>query len=374
MVHILLSNFRHSALHFSIPSGVAQLSLGTDSNEGSFAAPSPGLASVYVISSTADSLCKTPFPTTTPAPQGSAIPAAHTILLVEDSATQRRLVNHLLQECGNWNIVHAADGLAALEQMERSIPSVVLTDIFMPRMDGLGLVEEIRARFPQVPVVLMTGQGSEQIAVDALKAGAADYVPKRILTEALAGILDRVLENAQAEISKLKLFSGMTGRVTRFELDNDPALVSTLVAGFRADLRVLGVCDQNGATRTGIALEEALLNAIYHGNLEVSSELRCEGDELFHRVAKERCEQEPYRHRRVHVSARMTRKKATFVIADQGPGFDVSQLPDPTDPANLDKPCGRGLLLMRMFMDEVRHNTAGNQITLVKYRTAPEQG
>jgi CheY-like chemotaxis protein/anti-sigma regulatory factor (Ser/Thr protein kinase) len=326
-----------------------------------------------VFAPSTDALCTTPLPTTTPAPKGGVLLTVPTILLVEDSATQRRLVNHLLQECGNWNIVQAADGLAALEQMERSIPSIVLTDIFMPRMDGLGLVEEIRARFPQVPVVLMTGQGSEQIAVDALKAGAADYVPKRILNEALAGILDRVLENTQAEISKHRLLSGMTGRVTRFALDNDPTLVSTLIAGFRADLLVLGVCDQNGATRTGIALEEALLNAIYHGNLEVSSELRCDGDEPFHRLAQERREQEPYQKRRVHVSARMTRQKATFVIADQGPGFDVSQLPDPTDPANLDKPSGRGLLLMRMFMDEVRHNSTGNQITLVKHRTTPEQ-
>jgi CheY-like chemotaxis protein len=321
-----------------------------------------------VFAQTTDQLCTTPLPIATLPHQAGVSSATPTILLVEDSATQRRLVHYLLQECGNWNIVQAADGLAALEMMERSLPSVVLTDVFMPRMDGLGLVEEIRARFPQVPVVLMTGQGSEQMAVDALKAGAADYVPKSVMSEALASILDRVLENAREEISKFRLLSGMTGRVTRFALENDPSLVNALIAGFRTDLLVLGVCDQNGATRTGIALEEALLNAIYHGNLEVSSDLRLDGDEPFHRMARERREQEPYRDRRVHVSARMTRQKATFVIADQGPGFDISQLPDPTDPANLDRPSGRGLLLMRMFMDEVRYNTAGNQITLVKLR------
>jgi anti-sigma regulatory factor (Ser/Thr protein kinase) len=156
-------------------------------------------------------------------------------------------------------------------------------------------------------------------------------------------------------------------------LDNDPSLVSTLIAGFRDDLMVLGVCDQNGATRVGIALEEALLNAIYHGNLEVSSELRSDGDEPFHKLARERREQEPYRNRRVQVSARMNRRKATFVITDQGPGFDVSNLPDPTDPDNLDKPSGRGLLLIKMFMDEVRYNAVGNQITLVKQANITKQ-
>jgi CheY-like chemotaxis protein/anti-sigma regulatory factor (Ser/Thr protein kinase) len=295
--------------------------------------------------------------------------SAPTILLVEDSATQRRLVNYLLEESGDWNIVQAADGQAALEQMGRTLPDVVLTDLYMPRLDGLGLVEEIRVRFPQVPVVLMTGQGNEQVAVDALKAGAADYVPKRILSASLNSVLERVLENTQFESSKLRLASGMTGRITRYVLENDPALVSTMIAGFRAELLALGVCNQNDATRSGIALEEALLNAIYHGNLEVSSDLRREGDELFHRVARERRNRDPYRQRRVRISARINRRKATFVIADQGPGFDIAKLPDPTDPANLDKPSGRGLLLMRMFMDEVRHNSAGNQITLVKYRS-----
>jgi CheY-like chemotaxis protein len=96
------------------------------------------------------------------------------VLLVEDSPTQRRLVHGVLQEAGNWDIVSAADGIEALELIADSPPSVVLTDLYMPRMDGLQLVEQVRARHPQVPVVLMTGLGSEDIAVKALRAGAAD--------------------------------------------------------------------------------------------------------------------------------------------------------------------------------------------------------
>ena len=64
----------------------------------------------------------------------------------------------------------------------------------------------------------------------------------------------------------------------------------------------------------------------------------------------------------------MDRTQATFVIRDDGPGFDLNSLPDPTDPENLLKPSGRGLLLIRTFMDEVSHNSTGNQITLVRRR------
>ena len=61
-----------------------------------------------------------------------------------------------------------------------------------------------------------------------------------------------------------------------------------------------------------------------------------------------------------------SRSSVEFVIRDEGPGFDLSGLPDPTDPENLAKVSGRGLLLINAFMDEVRHNDQGNEITMVK--------
>jgi anti-sigma regulatory factor (Ser/Thr protein kinase) len=66
----------------------------------------------------------------------------------------------------------------------------------------------------------------------------------------------------------------------------------------------------------------------------------------------------------------VSRYKATFVIADQGSGFDASQLPNPSDPIVLERPSGRGILLMRTFMDEVHYNSTGNLVTLVKHRKA----
>jgi hypothetical protein len=59
------------------------------------------------------------------------------------------------------------------------------------------------------------------------------------------------------------------------------------------------------------------------------------------------------------------------VIADEGPGFDTRSIPDPTDPENFLRPSGRGLLLIRTFMQETYHNEAGNEITLVKRGREP---
>ena len=66
----------------------------------------------------------------------------------------------------------------------------------------------------------------------------------------------------------------------------------------------------------------------------------------------------------------MSSGAASFIIRDEGPGFDPSKLPDPTDARNLGKPSGRGLLLIRTFMDEVGYNPSGNEIRLIKRRTA----
>jgi anti-sigma regulatory factor (Ser/Thr protein kinase) len=217
----------------------------------------------------------------------------------------------------------------------------------------------------------MTGSGSERVAVRALKAGAADYVPKRALAHDLPPVLDRVLAVRQAEHRRFRVLAGMTRRNSQFVLENDPSLVPPLVALFREDLIEIGLCDLHGATRAGIALEEALLNAVYHGNLEVSSDLRLNGDDSFVRLAQERRAQAPYRDRRVRVTARISPARATFVIADEGPGFDASALPDPTAPDCIDRPCGRGVLLMRTFMDGVRYNAAGNRVTLIKTRDRP---
>ena len=69
------------------------------------------------------------------------------------------------------------------------------------------------------------------------------------------------------------------------------------------------------------------------------------------------------------MEARLTPRESVYVIRDEGPGFDPSEIPDATAPANLERPCGRGLLLMRTFMDTVDFNDRGNKVTLTKRRS-----
>jgi len=289
------------------------------------------------------------------------------VLVVEDSVTQALEIQLLLEEAG-FEVEISSNGLEAMEALQRRLPDLVLTDFDMPGMDGLELVETLRREHASVPVVVVTQYGNEEIAVRALRNGAANYVPKRNLARDIVATIDEVLVAASANFHQDWVLECMSQTESRFVLDNNEDLIPPLISHLQQNLRQMNLCDENTLIRVAIAVNEALTNAIQHGNLDVSSVVRDRDEEGFFDLIKERRGQTPYRDRRVHLSARESRQEAVYVIRDEGAGFDLACLGDPTDPPNVLRVTGRGLLLIRSFMDEVHHNESGNQITMIKRR------
>jgi CheY-like chemotaxis protein/anti-sigma regulatory factor (Ser/Thr protein kinase) len=289
-----------------------------------------------------------------------------TVLVVDDNAVDRRLVGGLLEKSGGMLVRYASDGAEALEEIQRAVPDVVVTDLVMPQMDGLELVRAVTSKYPRIPLVLMTGHGSEEIAVEALRTGAASYVPKSRLATMLADTVRKLLEVLREQEHQQRLIGRMSHNDCQFELDSDLTLVPAVIHYLIRSLRGVGFHDESALIRISVALEEALNNAIYHGNLELSSELRDLDSHEYRRVVRERRESSPYKERKVRLTANISRLSARFHILDEGPGFDPQSLPDPTDPANLELPSGRGVMLMRTFMDEMEFGPRGNEVTLVK--------
>jgi CheY-like chemotaxis protein/anti-sigma regulatory factor (Ser/Thr protein kinase) len=291
-----------------------------------------------------------------------------TVLVVDDSATDRRLAVGLLQKAPDFTVLQAADGREALQQIELHLPDAVITDMIMPNMNGLELVAEVKEQYPLVPIILMTSQGSEEIAVEALQKGAASYVPKRSLATDLVEVVDQVLSTSQELRGRTRLIGRLIKHEYAFNIENELALVCSMSSYLREEAIRMRFCSRAECLRLGVALEEALLNAYYHGNLEISSELREQDHRAYHDLAEKRSREGPYKDRRIHLTVKITPTQAIYIIRDEGPGFDPSTLPDPTDPSNLDRPCGRGLLLMRTFMSNVTYNDKGNEVTLYKNR------
>jgi CheY-like chemotaxis protein/anti-sigma regulatory factor (Ser/Thr protein kinase) len=289
------------------------------------------------------------------------------VLLVEDSETEALFIRRFLEKAG-LAVRSVSNGRQALEAIASKLPDVVLTDLNMPHLDGLELVERIRAQHLYLPVVLMTQYGSEELAVEALQKGAASYVPKHCLERVVIEVLDDVLQAATARRSQAGLRGYLTRTTLHFVLPNDFDLISPLVGRVQQELVEMGFGDDIEVIRMGVALHEALANAIHHGNLDVKSELRHDDDAPYYALIKERLTLSPYRERCVFVETTHSSEEAAFTVRDEGNGFDPAHVPNPIDAENLGKPCGRGLLLIRTFMDEVRHNGQGNEITMLKRR------
>lgn len=297
-----------------------------------------------------------------------------TILVVDDSALDRRLAGALVAKDAGLRAVYASNGREALEVILRERPAAIVTDLHMPEMNGLQLVEAVRRDHPALPIILMTAHGSEETAMLALRTGAASYVHKRRLAQELVTIVRDLLtlrggrhSDPGVEPGPLQPQRGQT-ETRRFEIGNDIADAGDVIGQLEADVTRFGLSDGTGAMQIGVALREAIANAVFHGNLEVSSDLLELGGTAFQDLARERRRQEPYASRRVKVEVTLTPEQVVFVIEDEGPGFDPGSLPDPLDLSNLEKPSGRGLMLIRTFMDEVEFNDRGNRIRMVKRR------
>ena len=293
------------------------------------------------------------------------------ILVVDDSTTDRLLVGELLRKADmDWLVSFAAHGVEALDLVPDLCPDVVITDMIMPEMDGLHFLQSMKKEHPEIPVVMMSGQGTEQLAMEALEKGATSYVPKDELSERLVETIQQILTASKPDSNYTRLIETMEENRYRFSLDNDPAIIPSLIDLIQNMMVGMGICDEASARRVEVAVDEALINAIYHGNLELPKDKLQETRDLLHRgkpvaIIESRRAEEVFRDRRVVVDVTMTREEARITIRDDGVGFQIGEIPKAGDPESLERGGSRGLILMANFADDLRFNEKGNEVTLV---------
>jgi DNA-binding NtrC family response regulator len=120
-------------------------------------------------------------------------PPGPIVLVVDDDASTREGLTALLQGWG-YRVTAASDGKAALANCEKELPHAIVTDLMMPGMTGLEFVEKLADRIQQIAVVFVTGQGTLDTAVQAIKLGAYDYLPKPLEPNRLKEVLEKGLK------------------------------------------------------------------------------------------------------------------------------------------------------------------------------------
>jgi len=120
----------------------------------------------------------------------------HRVLVVEDDSTTRKGLQDLLTAWG-YDVSVAVDGGEALERVAERPPSVVISDLVMPHLDGMGLLAELGRACPGTAVIILTGQGTIESAVQAMKDGAYDYLTKPVDPARLRIMLDKAVERTE---------------------------------------------------------------------------------------------------------------------------------------------------------------------------------
>ena len=224
-------------------------------------------------------------------------------LVVDDSSLARQIVGDLLKKAFNGSVVEANNGVEAIRFLETQGPfDLILSDLQMPHMDGLALLSVVRERFPANPFVILTAFGSEEIAVQAITGGAASYIPKQSVKTRLQDVVRTVLTASTRRQVRDRLTQFIVSKELEFRLTNDRELISAVVAELQEVGQSSGAFDDHQLTRIGVALEESLLNAMIHGNLEVSSELRARDDDAYEQMVLIRQNSEPYGSRQIQFS------------------------------------------------------------------------
>lgn len=116
------------------------------------------------------------------------------ILAIDDSPTIRALVAKALRSAG-FEVVLASDGIGGIESLPEAQPDLIITDINMPRMDGFGVIEAVRAddRYSDVPILVLTTESGADLKARARRAGATGWIVKPFADARLIAVINRVL-------------------------------------------------------------------------------------------------------------------------------------------------------------------------------------
>jgi DNA-binding NtrC family response regulator len=274
------------------------------------------------------------------------------ILIVDDEANARTALAELLDDAG-YIVSTASDGRTALVEMEQAETDVVLTDLKMPGMDGLSLIERGRPASPHTTFIVMTAFATIDTAVKAIKLGAESYLTKPLELEAVIALVDRALDRTALSREAAELRARIDDRF-RFDsiIGEHPSMQRLMknvaqVAGSRATVLI------HGETGTG----KELIAAAIHQNSKRSEKpfirLNCAS------LSETLLESELFGHERGSFTGAMSRREGRFKQADGGTLFldEVSEIPPSVQ-----------IKLLRFLQEREFERVGGNETLKVDVR------
>lgn len=289
------------------------------------------------------------------------------ILIVDGVSPSRAELRHALMDKGCLVKLFASLN-RALDELGRTHYDLVIGRVRNADKNGLRILLECRNIRPETLFILLADKATSDGAVMALRAGASDLLVEPFSVEDVAISAETVIAPLREEIHARKVFCCITQESREFIIPSDEPAIGPVVDILVENLTRAGVCSMIESRLVSMALTEAITNAIYHGNLNISPQLKHElSTAEFQDEILKRKNAVEYRERKIRIWSHLTPAAVKYVVSDDGDGFDHREaLSAATAPADVESHAGRGLFLLRNIMDEVIYNEKGNEVTLIK--------
>src|SRR6056297_405393 len=292
------------------------------------------------------------------------------ILLAEDSQTHAALMRSILRSDGH-EVQWVPDGRKAIESLDRGLPELVVSDLRMPEINGMELVQAIASRFPQLPSVVVTARGSESLAVDALALGAANFVPKNSLDKLLSRVVYQTIQLAQINAVYEDIADTWERPEFSLTLPSEICAIGPAVRFLVQSMATSGDLNATERVRVGTAVASSLLNAVCFGSLEIHDDedllsRLLSGDVAATQEMRQRAASEPYRDHTVCLKVSIDRVDTRVSVTHTGRGQMARLSPPPGTPESFELEQCRGMMLMTSFMDDVIFRSGSSEVVMVK--------
>ncbi len=255
------------------------------------------------------------------------------ILIIDDHDDLATSLKEVFSHVGH-EVSVIGDRLQAIEMQDLESYDLVITDL---DVESSGPVAHLNGDGPTcLPKVTAVSPDEH---VKAFKLCAANFRRDEFDEEELKNLVATVLDFKIRYVDTAGTVLDLHENI-EFELPSAISLMHIVLEYLMKRVEKLGVIKPE-QSNLFVALDEAFVNAVKHGNKFDANKL-------------------------VRITAEVSKQEAKFTIEDEGEGFDVNNIPDPLNPTNLFKTSGRGVLFIYNIMDEVRYNDRGNRLTMVK--------
>ncbi|MCC7477126.1 response regulator [bacterium] len=304
---------------------------------------------------------------------------AKKILIVDDEQIIRNVLKRKLEQSTSYEVLTADDGVPALEIFMNQPVDLVISDLIMTQMNGIELLRNLKAHDARVPVIIITGYGTLDDAIEAIKLGAEDFIKKPFDINEVIVTIDKTFRKLDEEADQRAIIKHIAAEDVTLELPTDFDFLNKVINYVFSHLKARWQVGSENLHDVKVCLYEALYNAFEHGSLGISEEEKSRyleiGQQAYRDFLAQRVADPHYSSRIITVGVHIDMESLQVSIRDQGSGFDSgNRAANFFDSEELFKSSGRGLLLITSLMDEVGFNEQGNEIRMTKLRSSVAVG